>query len=131
MITFVVNIVGQMLLMVLCAYLYLQGQIVFGAVITTIQFSSTVMNGVSAFVTEWNLIKSTKDLNKEITNLQAPVKIAPDQHQVKKINRLEVKDLALQFKNGEYLSYPDFTVKQGEKSCLLVIVELASQLYLN
>ena len=118
MITFVVNIVGQMLLMVLCAYLYLQGQIVFGAVITTIQFSSTVMNGVSAFVTEWNLIKSTKDLNKEITNLQAPVKIAPDQHQVKKINRLEVKDLALQFKNGEYLSYPDFTVKQGEKILL-------------
>lgn len=40
MITFVVNIVGQMVLMVLCAYLYLQGQIVFGAVITTIQFSS-------------------------------------------------------------------------------------------
>ena len=96
----------------------MQGQIVFGAVITTIQFSSTVMNGVSAFVTEWNLIKSTKDLNKEITNLQAPVKIAPDQHQVKKINRLEVKDLALQFKNGEYLSYPDFTVKQGEKILL-------------
>ena len=86
--------------------------------ITTIQFSSTVMNGVSAFVTEWNLIKSTKDLNKEITNLQAPVKIAPDQHQVKKINWLEVKDLALQFKNGEYLSYPDFTVKQGEKILL-------------
>ncbi|OCX09072.1 ATP-binding cassette domain-containing protein [Lactobacillus crispatus] len=85
MITFVVNIVGQMVLMVLCAYLYLQGQIVFGAV---------------------------------ITNLQAPVKIAPDQHQVKKINRLEVKDLALQFKNGDYLSYPDFTVKQGEKILL-------------
>ncbi|AEG40344.1 ATP-binding cassette domain-containing protein [Lactobacillus kefiranofaciens] len=118
MITFVVNIAGQIMLMILCAYLYFHGQIVFGAVITTIQFSSSVMNGVSLFVTEWNSIKSTKGLNKEIANLQAPVEIASDQHVTEKLAKVEVKNLALKFKNGEQISYPDFDIKQGEKILL-------------
>lgn len=118
MITFVVSITGQILLMLVCAYLYLHGQIVFGAVITTIQFSSSVMSGVAMFVTEWNSIKSTKDLNKEIAGLQNPVEIAQNQHTTQKINQLTVKNLALKFKNGEYISYPDFTVHQGEKILL-------------
>lgn len=117
-ITAVVNIGGQMILMTLCTYLYLQGQIVFGAVITTIQFSSTVMNGTAYFVTEWNLIKSSKGLNKEINDLQSPVDIPEDKHDDQKAAKLEVKDLALQFKNGEKISYPDITINKGEKVLL-------------
>lgn len=118
LITSVVNIGGQIILMILCAYLYFQKQIAFGAVITTIQFSSTVMNGVAAFVAQWNLIKSTKDLNKEMSALQKSVEISENHHDDQKINKLEVKNLALQFKNGESISYPDFEIKKGEKILL-------------
>ena len=51
------NTFGQVILMLLCGYLYFQGQIVFGAVMTTTAFSSTVMNGITYLVSEWNLIK--------------------------------------------------------------------------
>jgi ABC-type bacteriocin/lantibiotic exporter with double-glycine peptidase domain len=113
--TALVNIGGQMLLLGLCAYLYLQGEIAFGAVITTGQFSSTIMDGVAAFVAQWNLIKSAKGLNKEILELEQPVEIAQDQHDAQKVAKVEIKDLALQFKNGEKISYPDLTFNKGEK----------------
>lgn len=118
LVTSVVNIGGQIILMILCAYLYFQKQIVFGAVITTIQFSSTVMNGVAYFVAQWNLIKSTKDLNKEMLALQQPVEIVENRHDDQKIAKLKVKNLALQFKNGESIAYPNFEIKKGEKILL-------------
>lgn len=118
LVTSVVNIGGQIILMILCAYLYFQKQIVFGAIITTIQFSSTVMNGVANFVTEWNLIKSAKGLNKEMLTLQKPVEIIENHHDDQKIYKLEVKNLTLKFKNGEDISYPDFEIKKGEKILL-------------
>ena len=119
MITFVVNIVGQMLLMVLCAYLYLQGQIVFGAVMTTIAFSSTVMNGITYLVSEWNLIKSTKELNQKISAMEKPVQIAKNQHGDQNIAELKIENLGLHFPNGEKITYPDLEVKKGEKVLLL------------
>lgn len=115
MATALVNIGGQMLLLGLCAYLYLQGRIAFGAVITTGQFSSTIMNGVAAFVAQWNLIKSTKGLNEEILELEQQVEIPKDQHDDQKVAKIEIRDLALQFKNGENISYPDLTFNKGEK----------------
>ncbi|WP_257943032.1 ATP-binding cassette domain-containing protein, partial [Lactobacillus crispatus] len=115
MATALVNIGGQMLLLGLCAYLYLQGRIAFGAVITTGQFSSTIMNGVAAFVAQWNLIKSAKGLNEEILELEQQVEIPKDQHDDQKIAKIEIKDLTLQFKNGEKISYPNLTFNKGEK----------------
>ncbi|GAA3637593.1 hypothetical protein GCM10022297_15020 [Lactobacillus hamsteri] len=76
------------------------------------------MNGIAAFVAQWNLIKSTKDLNKEMTALQKSVEISENHHDDQKIDKLEVKNLALQFKNGESISYPDFEIKKGEKILL-------------
>lgn len=117
--TSLVNIGGQIFLLLLCTYLYFQGQIVFGAVITTIQFSSTVMNGVAEFVQELNLIKSAAGVKQEVGQLQKPVKISSNRHATQQIASLRVKDLALEFKNGEKITYPDFQVKKGEKVILL------------
>lgn len=117
--TSLVNIVGQVLLLLLCTYLYFHGQIVFGAVITTIQFSSTVMNGAAAFVQELNMIKSAAGVNKETANLQAPVHLSQNEQATKKIASLQVRDLTVKFKNGEKIAYPDFQIKKGEKVILL------------
>lgn len=113
-----VNILGQILLMTICAYLYFHGQIVFGAVLTTIQFCSTVMNGTAEFVSQWNLIKSTQGLRKEVGKLQVPVKISVDQQNDQKLYKLQIKNLALKFNNGESITYPNFEIKQGEKILL-------------
>ncbi|QQP29519.1 ATP-binding cassette domain-containing protein [Lactobacillus ultunensis] len=118
LITSGVNILGQMILMAVCAYLYFHGQIVFGAVITTIQFCVTVMNGASLFVSQWNLVESTQGLRDEIGKLQSSVQISVDHHCDQKIHKLEVKNLSLKFENGESITYPDFVVKQGEKVLL-------------
>lgn len=118
-ITALVNIVGQILLLLLCTCLYFQGQIVFGAVITTIQFSSTVMNGVASFVQELNMIKSAAGVKQEVAALQEPVQITPNKHATEQIASLQVKDLVLKFKNGERIAYPDFQIKKGEKVILL------------
>lgn len=104
--------------MAVCAYLYFHGQIVFGAVITTIQFCATVMNGASLFVSQWNLVESTQGLRDEIGKLQSPVQINVDYHCDQKIHKLEVKNLSLKFENGESITYPDFVVEQGEKVLL-------------
>lgn len=113
--TSIVNIGGQIILMILAAYLYFNGQIVFGAVITTIQFCSTVMNGTAQFAAQWNLIKSSKKLNEEITSLEGASAPLQNEHQDKKVAKLQIKNLQHQFKNGELISYPDLTIKSGEK----------------
>lgn len=113
--TSIVNIGGQIILMILAAYLYFNGQIVFGAVITTIQFCSTVMNGTALLAAQWNLIKSSKKLNEEITSLEGASAPLQNEHQDKKVAKLQIKNLQHQFKNGELISYPDLTIKSGEK----------------
>lgn len=113
------NTFGQVILMLLCGYLYFQGQIVFGAVMTTIAFSSTVMNGITYLVSEWNLIKSTKELNQKISAMEKPVKIAKNQHGDQNIAELKIENLGLHFPNGEKITYPDLEVKKGEKVLLL------------
>lgn len=101
------NTFGQVILMLLCGYLYFQGQIVFGAVMTTIAFSSTVMNGITYLVSEWNLIKSTKELNQKISAMEKPVQIAKNQHGDQNIAELKIENLGLHFPNGEKITYPD------------------------
>ncbi|PZD76245.1 ABC transporter ATP-binding protein [Lactobacillus helveticus] len=96
-----------------------QGQIVFGAVMTTIAFSSTVMNGITYLVSEWNLIKSTKELNQKISAMEKPVKITKNQHGDQNIAELKIENLGLHFPNGEKITYPDLEVKKGEKVLLL------------
>lgn len=113
------NTLGQVALMLLCGYLYFQSQIVFGAVMTTIAFSSTVMNGVTYFIAEWNFIKSTRDLNKKISAMEESVDIIKNHHDDQKIDELRIKDLSLQFPNGEQIAYPDIQIKKGEKVLLL------------
>ena len=113
--TAIVNIGGQIILMILSAYLYFNGQIVFGAVITTIQFCSTVMNGTALLAAQWNLIKSSKKLNEKITSLEAASAPLQNEHQDENVAKLQIKGLQHQFKNGELISYPDLTIKSGEK----------------
>ena len=113
--TSIVNIGGQIILMILAAYLYFNGQIVFGAVITTIQFCSTVMNGTALLATQWNLIKSSKKLNEKITSLEGARAPLQNEHQDENVAKLQIKGLQHQFKNGELISYADLTIKSGAK----------------
>ncbi len=79
--TYIVNIGGQIVLMILAAYLYFNGQIVFGAVITTIQFCTTVMNSTAQLAAQWNLIKSSKKLNEKMTSLEGASAPLQNEHQ--------------------------------------------------
>lgn len=113
-----INIVGQMALMLLCTYLYLSGQIVFGAVITAIDFSDSVMNGITYFVARRNTIQSARKLNEETIKLEKPVTLATYHADDQKIASLATQNLSIHFPNGEQIAYPDLEIKQGEKVLL-------------
>lgn len=113
-----VNIAEQMILTLVASWLYLDNQIVFGAVMTSTSFAGNVMSELDYIIYEWNKIKSTKQIRTEMLELQAELPQSKNDHLNEKLDQIKITNLACKFNNGEEISYPDLTLKKGEKVLL-------------
>lgn len=114
----VVNVVSQTLILLLSIYLYVKGQIVFGAIITTGEFAGTIMNGMQYVVNALNQINSSKKLREKMLKLAKQYDKVKLSDSADAFDTLAVNDLAISFPNGESIVYPNFVVKKGEKVLL-------------
>lgn len=112
------NMFAQTILLIVPSILYLQNQLSFGAVMASINFSTGIMAELTVVVYNWNFIKSAKELNQNLLDLQSDASLPTKQNQVKNLKQIKVNNLHFQFKNGEKIVYPDLTFNQGEKILL-------------
>lgn len=109
------NMLAQMLLVLAPSILYFQNQLSFGGVMAAINFATGIMSQLTTLVANLNLIKSSDKINKEILSIQQKISLPHNTYTVKKLEKIEIKDLSCQFHNSEKISYPDLIFNRGEK----------------
>ncbi|OYS21912.1 glutathione/cysteine ABC transporter ATP-binding protein [Lactobacillus taiwanensis] len=108
------NALAQAGLVFFAGILFINRTLSFGEFAVAGSFGFTVFSAIWEITSAITQIKSTKELRQEISELRhnekRPVKASA--------YGISVKDLKTSYDQGETISYPDFTIKAGEKVLL-------------
>lgn len=108
------NALAQVGLAFFAGILFINRTLSFGEFAVAGSFGFTVFSAIWEITSAITQIKSTKELRQEISELRRnekrPVKASA--------YGVSVKDLKISYDQGEIISYPDFTIKAGEKVLL-------------
>lgn len=111
------NVFSQLLLMAMTAWLITNNLIIFGAIMSVNNFAANISIGLQQTLQALSFMKSSQNLMEKIGQDAAPVK-EKSQRPTALPTEIATKDLAVSFKNGESLKFPDLVIKQGEKILL-------------
>lgn len=108
------NSLAQIGLDFFAGILFLNRSISFGEFAVAGSFGFAVFSAIWEITSAITQIKSTKELRQEIFELRR------NEKRTAKVNAygVSVKDLKISYDQGETISYPDFTIKAGEKVLL-------------
>ena len=109
--------VGDALIFLLTGFLVVNNWAAFGLIASIGNFSSAMFASLQGIADYGGRMKATKDLRKQI--LQARKKIIDEKSvDLKQPVSFSTKGLAIKFKNGEEVAFPDIQVNAGEKVLL-------------
>lgn len=108
------NGLAQVGLAFFAGILFLNRSISFGEFAVAGSFGFTVFSAIWKITSAITQIKSTKELRQEISELRSNEKHIDKQTAY----GVSVKNLKISYDQGETISYPDFTIKSGEKVLL-------------
>lgn len=113
----VFDIMGRVGVPVLAGILFFNHQVSLGAILTAGYFANGVFYSVNSCVTKYAQLKSTKNLRDQLAELQ---KLETNQksNSIDEVESVEVKNLSVQYKHGEKITYPNFVINRGEKVLL-------------
>jgi len=111
------NSFSQIAILLLAAILFFNHQIAFGVVIAAGNFSSAILSCLLTTTTALTRIQSVRGINQQLIELQH-VKKEQANANSESIYSINICNLSYSFKNGETISYPDITIKKGEKVLL-------------
>lgn len=117
MVAAVFNVMGRVGVPVLAGVLFFNHQVSLGSILTAGYFANGIFYSVNSCVTKYAQFKSTKTLRNRIAELQKN-DFNEKFDSITEINRVEAKNLVIQYKHGEKISYPDLIIKRGEKVLL-------------
>lgn len=108
---------GRVGVPLIAGILFYQHQVSLGAILTAGYFANGVFFTVNSTVNQYAELQSTKILRKKILKLQEKYQeeILDD---IDAISKIEVENLAVKYRNGEEISYPNLSIKKGEKILL-------------
>lgn len=112
-----ISVCFQTILFLLAGYLFQQKLVAFGVVVGVGNCQYYLRMGVEEIVNSYGQMKGAQALNKKIAEETKSVE-QPKLEQVSAPAELSVRDLSLQFPNGESLKFPDIDIKAGEKILL-------------
>lgn len=117
MIAAIFDVMGRVGVPVIAGILFFKHQVSLGAILTAGYFANGIFYSVNSCVTKYVQLKSTRTLRNQLAELQKAE--AERKHDsIDEIDSVEVKNLSVQYKHGERISYPDFVIKHGEKVLL-------------
>lgn len=117
MVAAIFDVMGRVGVPVLAGVLFFNHQVSLGAILTAGYFANGIFYSVNSCVTKYAQLKSTSTLRNHLAELQ---KLNADEKfdSIAEIDRVEVKNLAIQYEHGEKITYPNFVIKRGEKVLL-------------
>lgn len=108
---------GDALIFLLTGFLVVNNWATFGLIASIGNFSSAMFASLQGIANYGGRMKATKELREQI--LQARKKINKEKSfELKQPVAFSTKNLAIKFKNGEKVTFPDIQVKAGEKILL-------------
>lgn len=117
MVAAIFDVMGRVGVPVLAGVLFFNHQVSLGSILTAGYFANGIFYSVNSCVTKYTQLKSTSTLRKHLAELQ---KLNADEkfYSIAEIDRVEVKNLAIQYERGEKITYPNLVIKRGEKVLL-------------
>lgn len=111
------NIAGRVGVPLIAGLLFFNHQVNLGVILTAGYFANGIFYSVDSCVNRYTQLKSTKTLRDNLATLQETL---PENNfdSLSKINSVQVKNLVVQYPNGEKITYPSFELKKGEKVLL-------------
>lgn len=112
-----VNTVSQVGLSLWAGVLFFQGKITIGAALVVGDFANEIFNSIWVYERAITQFKSVKSVNERTKSLE--VLIEPQKHVLSDdLAELDIKNLSVQYDNGEQIIYPDIKIQHGEKILL-------------
>lgn len=113
----VCNVFSQLILLSMTAWLITKNLIIFGAIMSVTNFAANISIGLQQTLQALSFMKSAQGLMQKISQDAAPVK-EKEQGPIELPAEIATRNLAVNFKNGESLTFPDLVIRQGEKILL-------------
>lgn len=111
------DVAGRVGVPVIAGILFFNHQVSLGAILTAGYFANGIFYSVKSCVTKYAQLKSTRTLRNRLAELQK-MSSEKNHDSIDEIATIEVKDLSVEYSQGEQISYPDFTIHRGEKILL-------------
>ena len=108
------NAIAQIGMSFVAGVLFFNHLITFGDFTIVGSFAFSIFSAIWQITMSITQVKSTKELRKQTFALRENIPVTDK----KAAYSLEVKDLVASYKEGETISYPDFTIKKGQKVLL-------------
>ena len=113
------NMMAQVVINGLTGYLNLTGNLSIGVFFSIGNFASLIFSELVVLNQNTTMIQSAKDLNNKLLVELKPVNNKENgQNNIANFAKLSIVKLQEHFSNGEVVSYPDITIKSGEKILL-------------
>lgn len=110
----IVDVMGRVIIPLIAGILYFEGKIKFGAIVTASYFVNDIFNSLWDFSNNINLLNSSSDLRKKITNLTQEYPHLESKKNPNKIKLIKTTNLVKSFTNRSQIKYPDIYIKKGE-----------------
>ncbi|RVU71589.1 MULTISPECIES: ABC transporter ATP-binding protein [Lactobacillus] len=111
------DILGRIGVPVIAGLLFYQHQVSLGAILTAGYFANGVFYTVTQNVNTYTELRSTKKLRDKLVSLQSELQLSKKVG-IDQIETIRVQNLSVKYENNEVITYPDFSIKRGEKVLL-------------
>lgn len=113
-----INLSFQTIILSLTGFLVLNHQLDIGTLFSIGNFTSVIFSQLVMVSSQIGHIKSTKDLNTDVTKNLIPISDNNKHTSLFDFSSLSIENLKLKFSNGEQLTYPNIKINAGEKILL-------------
>lgn len=109
--------IGDALIFLLTGFLVVNHLAAFGLIASIGNFNSSLFGSLQGIANYTGRMRSTKKLRRDIFINRKKI-VPKENNDLSVAKSFAIHDLAINFENGESVSYPDFKVKSGEKILL-------------
>lgn len=110
----IVDVMGRVIIPLIAGILYFEGKIKFGAIVTASYFANDIFNSLWDFSNNINLLNSSFDIRKKLTNLTQAQFGSESKKDPNNIRLIKTTNLVKRFIDGNQIKYPDICIKKGE-----------------
>lgn len=113
------SMLGQFLILAVAGFLIMNGQIGIGVVMSVGNLSGTVTNYSKSVANSLILLNATGKLLEKYRKITDESKVADGEEVTAFESKLELKNLAVAFPDGQKIEYPEIVIEKGKKYAII------------